>query len=215
MCNAGLTSCMHKLCSHENLQLGYKIGEMTQRFKIIYFLMGPRGPQAMILIGLRTLRMGPILDVFIYIRNLEKRQVSRMQVHVVSCWWVPFEFWWIHEAGCSDFRIPDEIMFCYSCNNVPAFWYFVGNSKLEQQDRYPETSSSFRGQNGGNSASWVGPKVNRVWLNPTMSSSTKFEVNPFSSLYANAWKQLNRSNGKKIKLSGACPKVNQALGNSI
>ena len=42
----------------------------------------------------------------------------------------------------------------------------------------------------------VGPKVNQVGLSPIMSSSTKFEVNPSNGLYANAWKQLNQSNGK-------------------
>ena len=35
-----------------------------QRFKIIYFLMGPWDPEVMILMGPRTLRMGPITDVF-------------------------------------------------------------------------------------------------------------------------------------------------------
>ena len=58
----------------------------------------------------------------------------------------------------------------------------------------------------------VGPKVNQVWLSPIISSSTKFEVNPSNSLYENAWKQLNQSNGKKLLFSGACPKVNQAWG---
>ena len=38
---------------------------MNQRFKIIYFLMGPGDPHTMILIGLRALGMGPIGDVFI------------------------------------------------------------------------------------------------------------------------------------------------------
>ena len=34
-----------------------------QKFKIIYFLMGPGDPQTMILMGLRALGMGPIIDV--------------------------------------------------------------------------------------------------------------------------------------------------------
>ena len=35
-----------------------------QGFKIIYCLMGPCDPQAMILMGPRALEMGPIIDVF-------------------------------------------------------------------------------------------------------------------------------------------------------
>ena len=34
-----------------------------QRFKIIYFFMGPWDPQTMILMSPRALGMGPIIDV--------------------------------------------------------------------------------------------------------------------------------------------------------
>ena len=37
-----------------------------QRFKNIYFFMGPWDPQAMIRMGPRVLGMGPIIDVFIH-----------------------------------------------------------------------------------------------------------------------------------------------------
>ena len=37
-----------------------------QRFKIIYFLLGPWDPRAMILMGPRALGMGPIIDVFMH-----------------------------------------------------------------------------------------------------------------------------------------------------
>ena len=36
-----------------------------QRFKIMYFLMGPEDPRAMILMGFRALRMGPLNPLFV------------------------------------------------------------------------------------------------------------------------------------------------------
>ena len=45
---------------------GQWIKQPGQRFKIIFFLMGPSDPQAMILMGSRALGMGPIIDHFIH-----------------------------------------------------------------------------------------------------------------------------------------------------
>ena len=50
----------------------FNVRELGQRFKIIYFLMGPWDPRAMILTGLRTLGMGPIIDVFIHCKFRKK-----------------------------------------------------------------------------------------------------------------------------------------------
>ena len=47
--------------------LELRLSYTKQRFKNISFLMGPWDPQAMIRMGLRTLGMGPIIDVFIHI----------------------------------------------------------------------------------------------------------------------------------------------------
>ena len=40
--------------------------DIKQRFKIIYFLMGPWNLQAMMPMGLRALRMGPMIDAFVH-----------------------------------------------------------------------------------------------------------------------------------------------------
>ena len=46
------------------LKIYHSVFHIPQRFKIIYFLMGPGDhPQTMILVGLRALGMGPIIDV--------------------------------------------------------------------------------------------------------------------------------------------------------
>ena len=50
----------------------FYIRELRQGFKIIYFLMGPWDPRAMILTGLRTLGMGPIIDIFIHCKFRKK-----------------------------------------------------------------------------------------------------------------------------------------------
>ena len=43
----------------------FEIWLVSQRFKIIYFLMGPWDPQTMILMGPRAVGMGPTIDVCI------------------------------------------------------------------------------------------------------------------------------------------------------
>ena len=53
----------------------FDIGEMRQRFKIIYFFMGPWGPQAMIVMGPRTLGMVPPL-MLLYNGNFGKKDTS-------------------------------------------------------------------------------------------------------------------------------------------
>ena len=80
----------------------FNIGEMRRRFKIIS-LWVPGAHRPWSLWGPQQWEWVPSL-MFLYIGNLEKRHIPRMQV--VSSWWVPFEFWWIDDAGCSDFRVP-------------------------------------------------------------------------------------------------------------
>ena len=58
-------------CSYFFLNIFY-IRELRQGFKIIYFLMGPWDPRAMILTGLRTQGMGPIIDIFIHCKFRKK-----------------------------------------------------------------------------------------------------------------------------------------------
>ena len=62
MNKTGLVTATH-LWSYE-ISMGY-LAMLLQRFKIIYFLMGPWDPQTMILMGPRALWIGPIIDVFI------------------------------------------------------------------------------------------------------------------------------------------------------
>ena len=61
---------------------------LTCRFKIVYFLMGPWDPHAIILTNARVLGMGPIIDVFYQLKIL--RCIPRTQLF--SSWWVHFEF---------------------------------------------------------------------------------------------------------------------------
>ena len=31
-------------------------------------------------------------------------------MHVVNSWWVPFEFWWVYDAGRGDFGISELLV---------------------------------------------------------------------------------------------------------
>ena len=61
----GAPSCYQELIiGHPNYMLHFIW--ITPRFQIVYFLMGPWDPRAMILMSPRALEMAPIIDVFIH-----------------------------------------------------------------------------------------------------------------------------------------------------